>query len=42
MDAELRSVAMEAKSDGNATLVVSSNKTFVFRKLWISSYCLGR
>ena len=41
MDAELRSVAMEAKSDGNATLVVSSNKLLFLENYGFQVIVLG-
>ena len=41
MDAELRSVAMEAKSDGNATLVVSSNKLLFLESYGFQVIVLG-
>lgn len=41
MDAELRSVATEAKSDGNATLVVSSNKLLFLENYGFQVIVLG-
>ena len=41
MDAELRSVAMESKSDGNATLVVSSNKLLFLENYGFQVIVLG-
>ena len=41
MDAELRSVAMEAKSDGNTTLVVSSNKLLFLENYGFQVIVLG-